>query len=457
MSSDRLPSGALIVEQDKSGTPSWNAKWRHLGTQKKRRIGRAWVVYDEASQSWVKRAGRPPSEALDRHSAIAAMHALIASHHEQYLAEQERSLHASTIATPTFAEASLKWLERAIRRQRKPATIRNYRQILRCYILPTTMLDGDAASIVFNGQNGSTGNGAGKGRGKHTRTHEFERCPFATMPVDEIDAQAVRKWFETVPRSRTRSQLLMVVRSILHHAVSEHWVETNVATIVERDPVAYDGSYDYFTTAEVERLIEAAADEHDAALYACAALGGLRKGELIALQWRDVDLTGHRIIVRRNLSAGEITTPKSGRVRVVPMVPRLGAMLRTLSYVNSPEEEPEEEPAEASDSRGRSPFVNDDDYVFAKTRLEAGDGRSSAKQWADPSGIDRRYRAALERANLRKLPLHGLRHYFGSQAVCVASLVQVRDWLGHSDIKTTARYLHAKPLATDAALLASAF
>ncbi len=45
----------------------------------------------------------------------------------------------------------------------------------------------------------------------------------------------------------------------------------------------------------------------------------------------------------------------------------------------------------------------------------------------------------------------------GSVAVNRASLVQVQAWMGHSNIQTTARYLHAKSQANDAMLLAAAF
>jgi len=38
-----------------------------------------------------------------------------------------------------------------------------------------------------------------------------------------------------------------------------------------------------------------------------------------------------------------------------------------------------------------------------------------------------------------------------------ASLVQVQDWMGHADIKTTMHYLHSKSRAADAALLRQAF
>jgi integrase len=73
------------------------------------------------------------------------------------------------------------------------------------------------------------------------------------------------------------------------------------------------------------------------------------------------------------------------------------------------------------------------------------------------SALRRRYTAAVKRAQLRPLPFHSLRHHFGSMAVNRATLVQVQSWMGHAHIQTTARYLHAKSQADDAALLASAF
>ena len=95
----------------------------------------------------------------------------------------------------------------------------------------------------------------------------------------------------------------------------------------------------------------------------------------------------------------------------------------------------------------REQFTEDDDPVFP----------SATGGHLDGSALRRRYVEAVRRASLRPLPFHSLRHYFGSMAVNRASLVQVQSWMGHSHIQTTARYLHAKSQAGDAALLASAF
>ena len=75
----------------------------------------------------------------------------------------------------------------------------------------------------------------------------------------------------------------------------------------------------------------------------------------------------------------------------------------------------------------------------------------------DGSALRRRYIADLDRAGLRFLRFHDLRHTFGSLAINSASIVQVQAWMGHADIKTTMRYLHHKSRADDARLLSGAF
>jgi integrase len=219
----------------------------------------------------------------------------------------------------------------------------------------------------------------------------------------------------------------MIVRAILNHARTQGWIEQDPTSAVEPQQVRYSGDYDYYSHEEIHSLLRAAAHEQDAAIYLTAAMTGLRRGELIALRWRDVDFPGHAIRVRANFSFGQLVTPKSGKVRSVPMVPDVAQALALLSQ--------------------RELFTSDDDPVFA----------GPAGGHLDASALRRRYTAALKRAGLRSLPFHSLRHHFGSMAVNRASLVQVQEWMGHSEIQTTARYLHAKSKADDAALLASAF
>ena len=64
---------------------------------------------------------------------------------------------------------------------------------------------------------------------------------------------------------------------------------------------------------------------------------------------------------------------------------------------------------------------------------------------------------ALETASLPPMRFHELRHTFGTLAIQRASILQVQNWLGHADIKTTQVYLRYRSQAEDAALLSEVF
>ena len=75
----------------------------------------------------------------------------------------------------------------------------------------------------------------------------------------------------------------------------------------------------------------------------------------------------------------------------------------------------------------------------------------------DGSALRRRYKVALERARLRPLRFHDLRHTFGTRMIAKADIRRVQEWMGHADIQTTMRYLHYAPREEDARLVAEAF
>src|SRR3954470_2641657 len=68
----------------------------------------------------------------------------------------------------------------------------------------------------------------------------------------------------------------------------------------------------------------------------------------------------------------------------------------------------------------------------------------------------RRYYTALERAGLRRLRFHDLRHCFGTIAAQRLPLPTVQGYMGHAHISTTMRYVHHTPAACDVALLSDA-
>jgi integrase len=78
--------------------------------------------------------------------------------------------------------------------------------------------------------------------------------------------------------------------------------------------------FDFLTFEELSRLLDAVKDEPERrALLLLGSDAGLRQGELVALEWGDVDLVAGTLTVRRSSWHGIVGTPKSGRDRKVPL------------------------------------------------------------------------------------------------------------------------------------------
>ena len=92
-------------------------------------------------------------------------------------------------------------------------------------------------------------------------------------------------------------------------------------------------------------------------------------------------------------------------------------------------------------------FVGPDDLVFA------GLGGSHL----DASALRRRYKRAREKAGLRPLRFHDLRHTFGTYAIRTADPRELQHWMGHAQFSTTEIYLSYKPQADAARRLEQAF
>ncbi len=147
-----------------------------------------------------------------------------------------------------------------------------------------------------------------------------------------------------------------------------------------------------------------------------AAYTGLRRGELVALRWGDVDIARSKVTVIRAVSANEeAASTKSRRAREVPIPDQAASALRRLA--------------------AREDFTTQDDFVFV----------NRVGRMIDPSALRRRVERARDAAGLRKLRFHDLRHTYGSLLVAGGvDLASVKSAMGHSPITTTARYLRAR-------------
>ncbi len=120
------------------------------------------------------------------------------------------------------------------------------------------------------------------------------------------------------------------MHAIFRRAVKLYGLPRNPLANVDRYRVRRSGDIEVFSPEEVWSLVRAAASEIDGAIFLTAAFTGLRRGELLGLRWRDIDFDASTIRVRASYAAGKLTTPKSGKVRAVPMAPDVAAALARI-------------------------------------------------------------------------------------------------------------------------------
>ena len=243
---------------------------------------------------------------------------------------------------------------------------------------------------------------------------------FGPLKLSQIGAVDIQHHLAGLGRKKlTPSTIrahLVLIRNMLNHAVAWGYLAHNPATAI-KGPKLTHTEMECLTPAEVKVFL-AACDEQHHALFATSVMTGVRLGELLALQWKDVNWAAGTIRVRRSLYKGEFVEPKTSRsVRVIGMSNRLAAIL-----------------LEHKLAAPYSPF----DLLFC----------TPPGTPIDPANLRHRVFAdTLTRAGLRKIRIHDLRHTFASLLINQGeNLKYVQSQLGHSSITTTVdRYGHLMP------------
>jgi integrase len=366
------PISGHVFRYEGRRRPVWRAKYRLPdGRQVKRSIGPAWTG-----------RRRPPAGYYTKRTAQVWL--------DDVLAQARAGTLPGMVRTGvTFADACdeyLRYVEFDL--DCKPSTVVDYRSIIRAHLLPA----------------------------------------FGALRLEDLSTDRIESWKTTLTVcNRSKSKILTVLNGVLKRARRVHKLRYNPMADIEKPRFRETTTIEVFSPEEVWALVRAAESEQDAAIFLTAAFTGLRRGELIALRWRDIDFTASRVRVCGSFAGGRLTSPKSGHVRSIPMAPDVATALARLA--------------------DRERWTGHDDLVFPGV----------AGGYLDGSALSRRYKAALARAALRPLRFHDLRHTFGTRMIAKADILKVQAWMGHAQISTTQRYLHYVERPDEVALVADAF
>ena len=244
----------------------------------------------------------------------------------------------------------------------------------------------------------------------------FGRRLLAEIDVPLVEAFIVAKLEEGKAPKSIRNYVGLL-HAILDHAVKRGWCLSNPAALVEKPRADANPDIRFLTLDELEAILAATPatplGRVDRLLFLTAAMTGMRRGEVVAVRWRDVDWQARLIRVRRNFTRGQFGTPKSRRSsRAVPLAGRLAGELEAYHQ--------------------RTAYPEENNLVFA---------HPLTGNVLDPSRLRKRFQACVRRAGLRPTRFHDLRHTFATQlAAAGAPLRAIQEWLGHADLRTTLIY-----------------
>jgi integrase len=269
-------------------------------------------------------------------------------------------------ATPLFSVYAEQWLKNHGHKI-EPSTKRSYEQLLRLHVTPR----------------------------------------FGNRPLDKITRDDVKEFVSTISENGDHARntvrlILTALRAVLSAAVEDKLIDSNPASKVGRFNKRERGESkaQAMTAMEVEVFLNACVDvcPDYYMLFFTALRSGLRKGELIALKWGDIqfgeseDDNNRFILVQRHYYMKHYGTSKTHECRRVDMSKQLRAVLTAHK----------ESALLRAFQLGKTSIA--DDLIFP----------SEAGTPICPDNIGPRYmEPALEQAGLRKFRFHDLRHTFG--------------------------------------------
>lgn len=219
---------------------------------------------------------------------------------------------------------------------------------------------------------------------------------------------------------------MIIIQQTLKEAVKSNMISSNpyqyisLPKMQRREPT-------FYTFDEIETLFDKIRNEQIFPIIYFTVLFGLRRSEVLGLKWDSIDfernlITIKHTVVSYNKVFEKDTTKTKSSYRSFPIQDDVKHILENIKE---------------QENINRELFGNeyyDNEYIF---KWENG-------KLFDPDYISKKFKKLLKQNGLKEIRFHDLRHSCASLLVANGfSLKDIQEWLGHSDIQTTANiYAH---------------
>jgi integrase len=332
---------------------------------------------------------------------------------EKYLRLHEASRRGPVVTkVPTLSQFLDGWLEEVVAPALAPATVASYRMCVRLYISPKLgpkRLDKLTVRDVQAWLNRLRTACQCCDQGKDAERSEPQCCA-----IGRCCHQVLAEW--------TVHQAYAVLRAALSQAVREELVSRNVAALV-RVSVPRTQKRKVWTVEDARHFLESSREDGDPyhAGYVLLLVLGLRRGEVLGLNWSDVDLEAGEASIRWQLQRmdGKLTLRRTKTAASEAPLPLPDICIDALASHRA---------MTAAWRLAAGPAWHDNDLVLS-TRFGLP---------VDPRNFHRRFKERAAAAGVPVIPVHSTRR------TCASLLVELdvhprvaMQILRHSQISVT--------------------
>jgi integrase len=236
-----------------------------------------------------------------------------------------------------------------------------------------------------------------------------------------------------------------LLSTALNAAVEQNYIRTNPAAKTKNKPrrkhVSEDSLKNCWTPEEAQAFMYAvrqSGNTQDTAFFALALETGMRRSELLGLQWRDVDADAVRVtrqLVRGGLGKPAFDTPKGKRARMIELSSEVLSLLAAHKREQA-----------TVKMANRTTYV-DHDLVFAQAYEHQASKHSELGAPLNGHSVEKKLEKYRKAAGVRRITLHGLRHTCATMLIAAGESPKlVQSILGHSQVTMTLEvYSHVLP------------
>ncbi|MFG5779208.1 tyrosine-type recombinase/integrase [Comamonas sp. J-3] len=269
--------------------------------------------------------------------------------------------------------------------------------------------------------------------GKDHKTHiAWWISELGHYALSEVTTDLVTRRIDKLKKSKTRTgkppapatvmRYLMALSHAFSMACKWGWCETSPVKNVQRPKVKNERTR-YLNDAEREALLDACKRSSNPDLYLVVLLAlttGMRKGEIMGLEWKDIHAVPEQGLTRVHLEADKTKNEKARSVLI------------TSPALEMLEERRRKTASERQDNKAVGLIFPS--YINAERPVDL------RKPWS----------TALKSAGIEEFRFHDLRHTTASYlAMDGASLLSISKVLGHQSVKMSERYAHLTPSHID--------